>query len=67
MENVKRFAPKIINDIVLFMKVFLSVKYHQDMSNRLKIEQLLGLLERLGYTTFCVVRDVENWGSNPFG
>ena len=42
--------------------MFLSVKYHADMSNRGHIERLLAILSDVGYETFCVVRDLEAWG-----
>lgn len=58
---VKMF-PEMFYDIVGGMKVFLSVKYHTDMSNRGHIERLLGMLKDLRYETFCVVRDLETWG-----
>lgn len=44
------------------MKVFYSVKYFEDMGNRQHIENMIGILHQLGYETYCVVRDAEQWG-----
>jgi 2'-deoxynucleoside 5'-phosphate N-hydrolase len=48
------------------MKIFLSIKYHADQSNRAHVEAILGALERVGYATTCIVRDVEQWGAQSF-
>lgn len=48
------------------MKVFLSIKYREDMSNREEIEHLLDLIEAHGHSTYCVVRDLEKWGAARF-
>jgi 2'-deoxynucleoside 5'-phosphate N-hydrolase len=40
---------------------YLAVKYHPDASNRSHIENILSELEKLGYETNCVVRNVERW------
>lgn len=44
------------------LQAFLSLKYHADNSNRDHIESISHELEKLGYETFCVVRDIEHWG-----
>lgn len=44
------------------MKAFLSIKYHEDYSNRERIERLCATLERYGCETVCVARDLEAWG-----
>jgi 2'-deoxynucleoside 5'-phosphate N-hydrolase len=41
---------------------YLAIKYHPDSSNRAHIESILRELEKLGYTTACVARDLEQWG-----
>lgn len=48
------------------MKVFLSVKYHADLSNREDIEHILDLVEACGHTSYCVVRDLEKWGAEQY-
>lgn len=44
------------------MKVYLAIKYHTDLSNRLLIEAILDGLEAAGFTTACALRDIEAWG-----
>ncbi len=48
------------------MNVFLSIKYHPDLSNRHKIERILAILESCGTHTFCIARDIEKWGRLHF-
>jgi len=48
------------------MRIFLSVKYHEDMSNRPFVEALTGALEQDGHETLLVVRDLEEWGARGF-
>lgn len=44
------------------MKAYLAIKYHPDNSNRPLIEDISAALERCGFETACIVRDVEKWG-----
>jgi 2'-deoxynucleoside 5'-phosphate N-hydrolase len=48
------------------IKVFLSIKYYSDQTNRGRIENILAILEKLGAKTSCVVRDLEDWGKIKF-
>ena len=48
------------------MKAFISIKYHADHRNRERIEAISSALEKGGYQTVCIVRDVEKWGDVQF-
>ncbi len=48
------------------MRIFLSVKYHEDMSNRAFVESLCAMLEADGHEVLLVVRDLEEWGARSF-
>lgn len=48
------------------MKAFLCIKYYPDMRNRQQIEEISSALERIGFETVCVVRDLEHWGNIQF-
>lgn len=48
------------------MKIFLSIKYHPDHSNRAQIEQVCAALAAHGHTTICIARDLEGWGENHY-
>ena len=48
------------------MKVFLSIKYYADHSNRPRIEAILAALEQRGAHGVCIARDVERWGAIRF-
>ncbi|MBI5033274.1 MAG: nucleoside 2-deoxyribosyltransferase [Chloroflexi bacterium] len=48
------------------MKIFLSIKYHADHSNREFIESILTAFESCGHSATCIVRDVEHWGEIQF-
>jgi 2'-deoxynucleoside 5'-phosphate N-hydrolase len=50
---------------VLAMKLFLSIKYHADHSNREQIEGVTAALRKHGWQTICVTRDIEGWGTRP--
>ena len=47
------------------MKIFLSIKYHDDHRNR----QLIGDITQalLPHKVICIARDVEEWGDKKFG
>ena len=42
---------------------YLGIKYYADNSNKALIEQLSAALELAGYRSFCVARDLEQWGN----
>ena len=44
------------------MKAYISIKYREDSSNRDCIEKISSALERNGFETVCVARDIEKWG-----
>ena len=46
--------------------VFLSIKYHPHGSNRSAIERISAALLDQGFSTFCVARDLEDWGMRSF-
>ena len=46
--------------------VFLSIKYHPHGSNRSAIERISAALLDQGFSTFCVARDLEDWGMRTF-
>ena len=48
------------------MKVFLSIKYHDDHSNRARIEMVSLALHAHAFETMCIARDVERWGQLKF-
>jgi nucleoside 2-deoxyribosyltransferase len=46
------------------MKIFLSIKYHDDHRNRDLIENVTHALQP--HRVMCVARDVEEWGKKKF-
>lgn len=48
------------------MKIFLSIKYHTDHANRERIEAIARAVDRCGFKTICIARDVEQWGKFHF-
>ena len=44
------------------MKAYISIKYHADNSNKDCIEKISSALERNGFETVCIARDIEKWG-----
>jgi len=46
------------------MKIFLSIKYHDDHRNRDLIENITRALQP--HRVMCVARDVEEWGEKKF-
>ncbi|MFN2272436.1 MAG: nucleoside 2-deoxyribosyltransferase [Anaerolineae bacterium] len=48
------------------MKAYIAIKYHADHSNRERIEGISAALERQGYETVCITRDLEKWGEVQF-
>lgn len=51
------------------MKAYIGIKYHEDYRNKLVVNKISSALERIGYKTSCIVRDIENDGQvkyDPF-
>ena len=44
------------------MKAYISIKYRADNSNKDCIEYIASTLERNGFETVCIARDIEKWG-----
>lgn len=44
------------------IKAFISIKYREDNSNKDRIEKISSALERNGFETVCIARDIEKWG-----
>ncbi len=44
------------------MKAYISIKYHPDNRNRERIQAISAALERCGWQTVCIARDLEEWG-----
>ena len=47
-------------------KAYLAIKYHPDNQNRQLIEELASALDQAGWTSWVVVRDLEDWGRIAF-
>ncbi len=48
------------------MKIYLGIKFHEDLANKRRIEQILTILEDEGHQTACIIRDLEQWGQYRF-
>ncbi|TFH34316.1 MAG: nucleoside 2-deoxyribosyltransferase [Anaerolineales bacterium] len=48
------------------MRVYLAIKYVEGHANRDRIEGITAILERHGIATYCVARDLEQWGTVSF-
>lgn len=43
-----------------YMKAYIGIKYHKDYRNKEVIYKITSALEKIGYTTSCIVRDMED-------
>ncbi len=48
------------------MKIYLGIKFHEDNSNKEMVDGISEHLHSLGHETYCVTRDLENWGQKSF-
>ena len=48
------------------MRVYIAIKYHPNNQNRELIERVSAILEKQGFETVCITRDVERWGQVHF-
>lgn len=48
------------------MRAYIAIKYHADQHNRPRIEALTTALTAAGFSTCCIVRDIEAWGQVTF-
>ena len=49
------------------MRVYISIKYRADNSNKNCIEKISSALEQNGFETVCIARDIEKWGQIQLG
>ena len=49
------------------MKAYISIKYRADNSNKDCIDNISSALERNGFETVCIARDIEKWGEIQLG
>ena len=47
-------------------KVYFGIKYHPDNRNRGLIEAFERKFQAQGWSSYCVVRDLEQWGDRHF-
>ena len=47
-------------------KAYLGIKYYSDHRNKGKIDFISSIVEKFGYSTTCITRDVEKWGKVQF-
>jgi nucleoside 2-deoxyribosyltransferase len=48
------------------MRAYIAIKYHEDHGNRERIKGITSALERFGFETVCITRDLEKWGEVHF-
>ena len=46
--------------------IYFGIKYHPDNRNRYIIEEFESCFQRHEFQSYCVVRDMENWGASSF-
>lgn len=42
------------------MKAYIGIKYHENYSNKSIVNKISSILEKRGYETICIVRDIES-------
>ena len=45
------------------MKIFLAIKFHEDLSNKILIEEISENIEKDGVQMIIMARDYEKWGA----
>lgn len=48
------------------MRVYIAIKFYDNHSNKALIENISSALEKHGFETICVIRDLEKWGQVQF-
>lgn len=48
------------------MKAYISIKYHEDYSNKTIVDKISSILEKNGYETICIVRDIGMKEQNKY-
>ncbi len=47
-------------------KAYIGIKYHEDYSNKIIIDKISSVLEKKGYETICIVRDINMEKTNKY-
>lgn len=42
-----------------YMKAYIAIKYHEDYRNKSIVDKISSILEKSGYETVCIVRDIN--------
>ena len=48
------------------MKAYLAIKFHEDYSNKILIEEIINSLKNIGIEAITLAKDYENWGETRF-
>ncbi|QUH21236.1 nucleoside 2-deoxyribosyltransferase [Alkaliphilus sp. B6464] len=48
------------------MKAYIGIKYYEDYRNKIVIDELSSVLQKRGYETICIVRDIQNKGQEKY-
>jgi len=48
------------------MKAYIGIKYHEDYRNKMIIDKISLILEKKGYKTICIVRDLSMEKTNKY-
>lgn len=50
----------------VYMKAYIGIKYYKDYRNKIVIDELSSVLQKRGYETICIVRDIQNEGQSKY-
>lgn len=48
------------------MKVYISIKYHENYKNKMVVDEIISVLEKKGYEAMCIVRDMSMEEPNKY-
>jgi len=48
------------------MKAYIGIKYYEDCRNNIVIDELTSVLQKRGYETICIIRDIQNEGQAKY-
>ena len=48
------------------MKAYIGIKYHEDYRNKAVVDKISSVLERKGYETICIIRDISMEQQNRY-
>lgn len=51
---------------MIYLRAYIGIKYHENYNNKSVVDKISSVLEKKGYKTICIVRDIRDDGQTKY-